>query len=289
MSDQDQLQRFIFEHTQMRGVLAGAQDAYQQVLERHAYPQALGVCLGEMLAAVALLSSTLKFEGRLSLMAQGNGPVSLMVAECNYHHGMRALARWDGELHEAMGLQQLIGEGHLVITIEPDQGQRYQGIVPLAKAQLAQCLEDYFEQSEQLQTRIFLAADLEHARGLLLQAMPGEQNEQREEDWARITHLGATLSSQELLELDNATLLHRLFHEESVRVFDPQTLQFDCECSRERSLKALRTLSASELQQMLDEDGQVLMNCQFCNETYAFTEQDLLQTTGVETEDPPLH
>ena len=146
MSNSDQIQRFLFEGTDLRGVLVGLEDSYQQVLSRHPYPVKVASLLGEMLAAIGLLSSTLKFEGRLSLLARGQGPVSMLMAECNHHRDLRAIARWQGDIPADADMHYLLGSGQLAITIEPEKGNRYQGIVPLEKPLLAQCLEDYFLQ-----------------------------------------------------------------------------------------------------------------------------------------------
>ncbi|OMH38963.1 Hsp33 family molecular chaperone HslO [Motiliproteus sp. MSK22-1] len=282
MSNSDQIQRFLFEDTDQRGVLVGLESCYQEVLSRHPYPVKVASLLGEMLAAIGLLSSTLKFEGRLSLLARGDGPVSMLMAECNHRRDLRAIARWQDPIADDAGLPTLLGNGQLAITIEPDRGNRYQGIVPLEKPQLAQCLEEYFMQSEQLATRITLAADTEKAAGLLLQALPSDKDSQIvEENWDRITHLGSTLTSQELLTLDNSELLHRLYHQEDVRVFDAEELRFDCDCSRERSLTALKTLQSDELEEMLEKEGSITMDCQFCNNQYRFDRTSIAEIQGV--------
>ncbi len=285
MSNSDQIQRFLFDDTDIRGVLVGLQDSYQEVLSRHDYPIKIESLLGEMLAAVGLLSSTLKFEGRLSLMARGDGPVTMLMAESNHQQDLRAVARWQGDLPETADIVGILGQGQLAITIEPDKGNRYQGIVPLQKASLAQCLEDYFLQSEQLATRIFLAADGEAAAGMLLQALPSNDShgsdEEMQESWDRITHLGSTLSCQELLMLTNDELLHRLYHEETVRLFDADDLRFACDCSRERSLKVLKTLATEELEEMLESQGSITMDCQFCNSRYRFDRTSIAEIQGV--------
>tara|TARA_R110002167_G_scaffold2178_11_gene11118 strand:+ start:4046 stop:4933 length:888 start_codon:yes stop_codon:yes gene_type:complete len=268
MSSTDQLQRFIFDDADVRGVLVGLDKSYQQTLERHDYPVPVRRLLGEMLAAVALLSATLKFEGRLSLQARGDGVVTLLMSECTRQNHLRGIARIEGDV-DSEALLDLLGRGQLVITIEPDKGKRYQGVVPLDQPSLALCLEQYFAHSEQLATRIMLCADDQHAAGMLLQALPSnDQGKSYAENWNRISHLGATLSEQELLALDNETLLVRLFHEETVRVYEPSVLAFKCDCSKDRCLGALRTLADAELDQMLDEQGTIEMDCQFCNNRY---------------------
>jgi molecular chaperone Hsp33 len=274
MSNPDQIQRILFDQLDIRGVVVGLDSAYQEILALHEYPPAIKSALGEMLAAVSLLSSTLKFDGRLLLQAQGSGPIKAIMAEVNHQHECRAIARYEGEIPDDASVIDLLGEqGYLVITVEPEEGQRYQGIVPMEKSNLAGCLTDYFEQSEQLNTQIHLASDGERAAGFLLQVMPAAGT--KDQDWEHISHIGATLSSEELLTLDNETLLFRLFHEEQCRLYDPESITFRCDCSRERSANALQFMTEEELLGMIEEQGVIEVSCQFCNAHYAFDEADV--------------
>ncbi|RTE64464.1 Hsp33 family molecular chaperone HslO [Amphritea opalescens] len=273
MSSSDQLQRVIFEHADIRSVLAGLEQSYQQAIAKHHYPKLINVLLGEMMAAVSLLSATLKFDGRLLLQAQSSNQVKMMMAECNHQRDLRAIARFDGELPEQAEFCELLKGGQLVITIEPDQGQRYQGVVPLEGSHLSECLEAYFRLSEQLPTQIHLVADEHRAAGFLLQVMPASGDPTA--DWEHFSSLSATLTDTELLELDNATILHRLFHEEDGRLYEADKLQFKCDCSRERTSDALRAMSREELEQIAREDGSVDVSCQFCNELYQFDLADI--------------
>ncbi len=275
MSNADQIQRFLFDDTHVRGVLVGLESSYQQVLERHNYPPVVAQLLGEMLAAVSLLSSTLKFEGRLSLQARGEGAISMLMVECTHQRNLRGIARWSGEVDGAQSLSGLLCQGHLVMTIEPEHGQRYQGVVPLEGDSLAACLEIYFERSEQLATRIILAADGQRSCGLLLQALPAARTTQTEEDWSRLTYLADTLTAEELLSLSNETLLTRLYHEEQVRLFDAEPLRFSCDCSRQRSARALQTLGRAELDAYLGQQPTIHIDCQFCNQRYSFDAADV--------------
>jgi len=244
------------------------------VLARHDYPPVLQRTLGEMLAAVSMLSATLKFEGRLLLQAEGEGQVKMLMAECNQHQDLRAIARYDGELADDLSFDQLLQNGRIALTIEPNKGQRYQGVVPLESETLAQCLQAYFEQSEQLGTSIQLAADGQRAAGLMLQVMPAEGR--GDEDWDRVSMLASTLKDEELLQLDNEALLFRLFHEEVCRLYEPQPLRFRCDCSRERSAEALKFMTEQELLEILKEQNGIIdVGCQFCNQTYNFDETDI--------------
>lgn len=284
MSSTDQMQRFLFDNTDIRGEIVSLGDSYGEVLKNNALPSVVQTLLGEFVAAVSLLSSTLKFDGRLTLQARGDGPLPLIVAECSHHQELRAVARpsdsadWDA-LAEA-NLTDLIGQGMLAIIIEPDQGQRYQGVVPLDADNLAGCLEHYFDQSEQLPTRLWFAADSQQQRasGLLLQALPQQLNTSEEDNkahWDTAVALAETVKDEELLNLPHEEVLYRLFNEEEVRLFDPVAIKFECSCSFERSAAALVSLGHVEVNNMLKELGGIDIDCQFCNQHYHFGDKEV--------------
>jgi len=273
MSNPDQIQRILFDELDIRGVVSGVQQTCADCFENHDYPAVIQQVLGEMLAAVSLLSSNLKFKGRLILQAQGRGNVRVLMAECNHDRDLRAIARYEGELDEQANFVDLLPQGQVVLTIEPEQGQPYQGIVPLDGENLGKCLENYFLSSEQLPTQIQLASDGEKAAGMMLQVLPAQGT--GEEDWDRVSHLASTLKSEELLELDNETLLYRLFHEEQCRLYEPDEVRFKCTCSRQRSEASLKLVDKAELLEVLEEQGKVAVNCQFCNAQYDFDAADI--------------
>ncbi len=272
--DSDCLHRFVFEHTDVRGELVHLDASWQAVLERQAYPPAVRNLLGEALAAAALLSATIKIDGYLQLQLQGDGPVGLLLVEVTAQGTLRGLAHWKGEVDDA-GLERQVGTGaRLTITIDPGEGRdRYQGLVAVEQASLAATLEDYFRRSEQLDTRLWLAADEGRAGGMLLQRLPAGQGE--DEDWNRDVFLGDTLTREELLQLPARDLLRRLFHEEDVRVFEPQPLSFRCSCSKERTEDMLRGLGYDEVRAILNEQGRVGVNCEFCRQEYAYDAVDI--------------
>ena len=278
----DFTQRFLFDDTDVRGEMVVLSETYAQVLAKHPYPQPVAQLLGELLAAASLLVGTLKFEGLMILQARSSGPVPLLMVECSSEGGLRGIARYDAEqiATDAL-LADLMPDGILAITVEPKSGQRYQSLVDLDGATLADCLSNYFATSEQLPTRFWLCADGQRARGLLLQQLPADRltdPEAREASWQHVTTLADTLKTEELLGLDNPTLLHRLYHEEPLRLFDPRSLQFRCSCSRERSANALVSLGQSDAEQLLGENaGSVVIDCQFCNQRYAFDAADIAQ------------
>ena len=275
-------QRFLFDDSDVRGELVALHESYQHVLAKHDYPPAVAQLLGELMAAAALLVGTLKFDGLLVLQARSNGAVPLLMVECSSARELRGIARYESaELGELATLAELMPDGVLAITVEPTQGQRYQGIVDLDGADLAACLTNYFQTSEQLATRFWLHADGLRARGLLLQQLPADRlldADERQENWLHLLTLANTLSAEELLALDNETLLHRLYHEEALRLFEPNGLSFRCSCSRERSANALVSLGLEDAENLVAEQGgAVVIDCQFCNERYSFDAADVAQ------------
>lgn len=277
---QDHKQRFLFPDSDIRGELVQVESSVSRILEGHNYPLAVQGLIGEAVAAVALLASTLKFKGRLALQAQGKGPVSLLLAECSHDGDLRALARHsDGQDWSHGDIQTLIGEGTMVITITPDQGRQYQGIVPLSGDTLAECLQGYFQQSEQLPTRLWLASGNNRAAGLLLQRLPNQlaTTDGNNQMWEHLDALASTLQMEELLNLDDQTILHRLFHDTPPQLPEAQALQFGCTCSRDRNRNALISLGNQELQQLLDEDGEVTLTCDFCRHQEHFDAVDLAE------------
>ena len=275
MSSPDQLQHFLFSDVDIRGQLVGLEEAYQQVLENSEYPQPIKALIGEFMAAAALLSGTIKVDGKLSIQAQGNGPLSLIMAECGHNQEVRAIARWEGE-PEQISLKELLGEGQLVISIEPDQGQRYQGMVPFTGDTLAQCLESYFDQSEQIKTKIWLSSNPgQSAAGLLLQAMPATSDNFDEDAWPRICMLTNTLTETELRDLQNVALIYHLYHQEEVNLYPPSPISFRCSCNRERTMSALIGLGQDELEDIIAEQQELEVKCEICNATYHFTREDL--------------
>ena len=267
----------MFEHAAVRGEIVHLDATWKAVLDRRDYPLALRTVLGELMAAAALLSATLKFSGSLIMQIQGGGPVRLLVVECGADLTMRAMAHWDGDLAEGATLPELVGEGRFVITIDPKKGrQTYQGIVDLEGGSVAAVLENYMQRSEQLDTRIWLAADSYGAAGMLLQKMP-DSPEADTDAWNRAVHLGATVKRRELLDLPAREIIHRLYHEEDIRLFDSTPVHFGCTCSRERVANTLRMLGYDEVRSLLDEIGYIEADCEFCNHHYVFDAVDAEQ------------
>lgn len=273
----DILQRFLFENAGVRGEVVQLDATWQAVLARHEYPPTVREVLGESMAAAALLAATLKLKGSIILQVQGEGPISLLVVECTAQGTLRGLAHWKGEV-PATDLHGRFGDGRLVITVDPGEGmERYQGIVPLEGANLAEALDMYLTRSEQLATRLWLAADEKRAGGLLVQKLPDTADEVDADAWNRVTTLGATITPAELLQLAPREVMHRLFHEEDLRVFDGEPVSFRCSCTRERVEGMLRRLGQEDLEALLREQGGVTVNCDFCNQRYLFDSVDVAQ------------
>ncbi len=269
----DTLIRFLIENRAVRGEIVYLDESYQEVMARHPYPAPIQQLLGELLACVSLLSATLKYEGSLILQIQGDGPISLLLAQANAERHIRGLAKWEGDI--PADFNQAVGQGKLAITIDPGQGnERYQGIVELRGNNIARITENYFYQSEQLPTYLFLCADEKRAAGFLVQTLPQENN-QLTEDWFHIEQLVRTLTAKELLELPAETILHRLFHQETVKILNSQPVIFYCRCSRDAMAKAILTMGKDEARKLAEEHQVVSVTCEFCNKKEDFDRIDI--------------
>lgn len=279
----NEIQRFSFDGTNVRGERVFLNSAYQEIIKRKEYPLPLEKLLGEFVAAIALLRDIIKIDGVLSIQAKGHGFLSTLMTECDELQNLRGIAQWDDshEVPEVISLKDVLAGGYLAITIKPKNGQRYQGIVEIVGDTLSECLEEYFAQSEQLPSRVWLAANGAQCGGLFLQRLPSEQAKEGDEDaWERFTHLASTVKEEELLGLETEELLHRLYHEEEVRLYDTKSMQFGCSCSRQRTLDAVMSLGQEEVREILIEQGSIKVDCQFCAEKYEFTTADLEDSLG---------
>jgi molecular chaperone Hsp33 len=273
MSDQDLLRRFLFEDLGVRGHWVRLTTSWQTAKNHQHCANDLELQLGQALSAAVLLSATIKFTGTMILQAQGDGPLKTLVAQATNDRKIRGLIRTDDMLADTGTLQEMFGDGRLALTITSPNAQPYQGIVPLEGDNLAAALENYFAQSEQLNTRLWLFADNNTATGLLLQELPSKLNNQ--DDWERIITLASTVTSREMLSLDCETLLYRLFNEEKVRLFESESIAFECGCSQAKIQNVLRLLGKVELESILQERGTIEVNCEFCNRQYRFDRIDV--------------
>ncbi|OIR14696.1 33 kDa chaperonin [mine drainage metagenome] len=270
----DFLRRFLFEHAPIRGEIVRLDAVWQSVIERHDYPPVLRDLMGELCAAAVLLAATLKLKGSMILQIHGKGAVKLLVVECSGDLEVRATAKWEGDLSRGT-LQELVGDGRFVITLDPKDGnQAYQGIVALEGESIAEILQNYMTRSEQLETRLWLATDGKVAAGMLLQKLPEQPEPEDDDAWGRASQLADTLKPEELLTLPAVELVHRLYHEEDIRLFDAQDVVFRCTCSRENVARMLRMLGRDEVESIIAERGEVEVHCEFCNQRYVFDRVD---------------
>jgi len=319
----DQLHKFLFEGLPVRGMLVRLEGSWRDVLARrtsasdggHAFPAPVRALLGEMAAAGVLMQGNLKFNGALILQMQGDGPVRLAVAETQPDLSFRVTAKVVGAVAADAQLEAMLnlhGQGRCAITLDPQDrlpGQQpYQGVVPLhgdrrePLQKLSEVLEHYMLQSEQLDTRLVLAANDEVAAGLLIQRLPmagganlagevlvsaDEDQIGRSEDYNRIALLAATLTADELLTLQPAQIMHRLFWEETLRVFEPQAARFACRCSRERVAGMLKGLGEPEIASLIAERGEAEVGCDFCGAMYRFDPVDVGELFTPGPEAPP--
>ncbi|QIO07837.1 Hsp33 family molecular chaperone HslO [Acinetobacter lanii] len=285
----DLRQRFFIENSPVRGEVVHLEDALKTILLQREYAPAVKILLGEMLSATALLASTLKIKGRISLQIQASGSLKWAMAECNHLGEVRALADYeaDDRFAEASSSSTVLStllNPVLFINIEPEFGERYQGIVPLDQPNLAKCLMQYYDLSAQIPTRIVLASSEQRSGGLLIQLLPrnNEEEQQRvdEDIWPRLTMLTETLKAEELTDLDAQEILYRLYNEEEVRLPEAEQLHFGCTCSKQRCADALIQIGVDSVRETLEEQNPITMDCQFCQTRYSFSAEEALGLFG---------
>ena len=285
----DLRQRFYIEDSPVRGEVVHLEETLQTILAQRDYAPAVQVLLGEMLSATALLASTLKIKGRISLQIQASGSFKWAMAECNHLGEVRALADYEADPRfnaadsSSTVLSTLISPV-LFINIEPEFGERYQGIVALDKPNLAGCLMQYYDLSAQIPTRIVLASSAQRAGGLLIQLLPRNSEEEQErvdqDLWPRLPMLTEPLKIEELTDLESSEILYRLYNEEEVRLPEVEVLKFGCTCSKERCAQALEQIGAEAVRETLEHQNPITMDCQFCNTQYSFSAEEALGLFG---------
>jgi molecular chaperone Hsp33 len=273
----DVLNRYLFDDMHVRGELVQLHNTYKDIVALHDYPQGVSELLGELVAATCLLTATLKFEGEIAVQLQGDGPIGYLAVNGNHNQEMRGIARLADDTN-AFGLRDLIGKGNMVITIRPEKGEPYQGVVALEKDTLADCLAHYFEVSEQIPTKIWLFTNenTKQVAGSLIQLLPdGDDKDKQISDYEHLCQLTNTIKSEEVFSLDAQDLLYRLYHQENVRLFDPQNVTYQCSCSEQKCLNAIAQIDPAELKSILEEQEKVSMTCDYCRTTYDFDETKL--------------
>jgi len=269
----DTLHPFIFENTPIRGNLVHINSTYRFALAHQHLPFIIKKALGELMAASALLTSTLKMDGAMILQIQTKGQLKLLVVECSSNLEMRATAKWDGDIADDAHFIDLIKEGHCMITLETKGGEPYQGIVPIEGENIATMLENYMLRSQQIDTKLWLSCDGENVAGMLLQKLP-EQLLQDTDAWNRIGMLADTVTDSELQSNSAEQLITKLFHEEDVRLFEAKPTRFYCKCSRAKVANMLKMLGQDEVDSIIAEKENVEVNCDFCHKQYTFDAVD---------------
>ncbi len=278
----DSLHRFHLENLHVRGEWVSLDSSWREILSNAEYPEPVKQVLGEALVAISLLAESLKFDGSLILQIRGTLPVSTLVVQATSNGAIRGMANWHGEIPEDIKFQDLfIAENQslatMVISVEPNaaQGERYQSLVALEGESLAESFTQYFAQSEQLKTRLWLAVDDTRATGLMLQCLPSESSEIQNEGWNHATILADTITKEELLNLNSQTLLHRLYHEEELRIYEDKDIHFECNCSNEKIENTIRSIGEEEANAIIAEQGQITIDCDFCNTQYKLDSIDV--------------
>lgn len=271
----DTLQRFMFEQANIRGEIAHLNETYQTITQQHPYPPIVKQLLGQALVSCVLLTGSIKFEGNISLQFQGDERLPLLLVQCNHQFDVRGYAKYQKE-DETVDYHAAFLAGKMMLTITQDnQTQPYRSIVPIISLQMSENLMHYFAQSEQISSRVWLAADDEQAAGMLLQLMPGQDTQQREEFWEYAIELGQTITEQELLALDNETILHRLYHETQLRLYPARSVRFQCRCNDDRVKQALLVLGEKEVRALSQEKKTIDIRCDFCNKNFTFDAIDV--------------
>lgn len=281
MQDKDSLQRFIFDKAPIRGEFVHLQSSFKTIVDQHAYPPPIRQILGEALAVAALLSAIIKFDGRLTVQFRGKGNLKLLLAQCDNHFQIRGLAKWEGDLSYPE-LMEAFNDGVLVITLDGGLKNRYQGIVGWRGNSLAESIEGYFQDSEQLATKIWLAVDEHNAAGLLLQVIPATDKNTTalekaaiDPHWERITQLTTSLYPEDMLRMNYQSLLRSLYPDEEIRIFDGVPVRFNCTCSRKKGEDAISLLGPEEAEEELSTHQHIVVTCDFCNKEYLFDRVDV--------------
>lgn len=280
MSFTDAQRGFLFSQGHIRGQWVNLEHSIQALWQQQNYPPLIRQLLGELSAAVVMMASTLKFEGTISIHAKGNGPISLLSVETNNAGALRGLAKYEAVPIHYEHLRDLFGEAALAISLQPEKGEAYQGIVPINEASLSAALAQYFARSEQLATQFYLFADDARCAGLLLQAMPAPDSALAEQEallFEEASILARTLKADELLTLEPEIVLHRLFSEHDIQVFEAKNIRYQCRCSRDKAINAIKQIPKTDVMSLLHEQGKIEVGCEFCGKQQIFVDSDLAQ------------
>ena len=270
MKEPDTLQKFIFEHANIRGEIVHIEQTFQMIMKQRDYPPMVKNLLGEAIVSCLLLASSIKFEGSLNLQFQGDDRLPLLLVQCDHDLNIRAFAKFTEHL-EIIDYATAFLQGQMVLTInQHNKTQTYQSMIPIQATSMSENLMNYFAQSEQIATQVWLAVNEDMAAGMLLQLMPGQDTAQREQFWEYAVQLGQTVTENELLNLDNATLIYRLYNETEIRIFESRSTRFQCRCTPEKMKQVITILGEEEAKALLKEQEIITITCDFCNQKYTF-------------------
>ncbi len=275
MNNTDHIQRFLFEEAPIRGEIARIGVSYKEIINQHPYPPMVQHLLGEAIISCLLLTGSVKFEGEITLQFQGDKRLPLIIVQCTNELVIRAYAKFGPNLQTEDYAQAFLN-GTMTININQyDKTETYQSVVSLESTSMGENLTNYFANSEQISTKVWLAVNDDSAAGMLIQLLPGQDSLQREHFWEYAVHLGQTVREEELLSLDNTTILHRLYHETVIRLYDPRTVRFSCRCTEDKMKQVLGILGEDEANLLLAEEGNIIVTCDFCNTRYSFDSIDV--------------
>ena len=277
VADQDAVRRYLCDDApDARLITVRLGKTKDEMLDHQRMPLILKSLCEELVAATCVLSHMLKFDGEMIVQIKGSGPVTMMVAECSSEGRVRSTAQWN-DLTDTASFRELFGTGYLAVTIDPKQGERYQGIVPLESDSIEECINHYFENSEQLDTKLWLSSGEKSVGGLLIQRVPEEGGQAflENSNWQTLATLADTITKKELSSEAGPLLIYKLFHELNPRGLDPWDIHFGCSCSRERSARAIRALGEKEVKQLFLEQPSLQVDCHFCGQVYQYDYTDL--------------
>lgn len=282
MYTKDSIQQFILSNQNIKGALVHLDKSYKESHIRHNFPDEVKKTLGELLSAATIFSTTTKFQGKITLQLQSNGPIQLMVVQITHEKKLRASVNYDNNTSTPKSLKEQFPKGTFIISIEPETGKRYDGVIEILKDSISQCLEQYFNQSEQLPTFFRTFSTKDSVAALFIQQLPQSaetsiQSDSQKKKWEHIRILTETITEKELLVDDNNTILYKLYHEEEVHIFDEQSVQYKCNCTRDKFLAAIRGLGAIEIEKMIAEGKPIEIRCQFCGKEQSFSVTDLTE------------
>jgi len=272
---QDIVQNFIFKDRAVRGSFVRLHDSYQTIVDQHHYPPVLSQILGEALLGVCLVAPLFKNAGKVTIQFQGDGDLQLLSTRITSDFAIRGLVRATPHLVSLLNLKEALASGELSLTYEPDEGKPYQSFIKVEKTSIAETLQDYFDRSEQLPTRFFLASTDEGVAGLMLQMLPDDHKEVAYQDFEHAIILAKTLENEELLSLDPETILHRLFSEDDITLFPEREVEFGCNCSQSRMGGIIVNLGREQADSILEEHGFIEITCEYCGQAYQFNSDEV--------------